>query len=70
MWAAGIDTIACCQEEFPNTAYIEFDSSSDVEVFLAIAQRGYYRPALEVWDRGGFNDIQVGVPSVGYPIPH
>jgi hypothetical protein len=34
LWQAGIDTVNCCQENFPGIAWIEFLSTHDAKEFL------------------------------------
>ncbi len=51
LWAAGIDTEQCCQEEWPGLAAITFPGTGDVMAFLEVAQRPY-RVELQTWDEG------------------
>ena len=51
VWAAGIQTSQCCQEERPGEAYIEFPGTGEVEEFLDVAQKNYL-VELERWDEG------------------
>jgi hypothetical protein len=51
LWAHGLDTCQCCQEERPGLACIEFPGTAEVCEFLFVAQRPY-KVELETWDEG------------------
>jgi hypothetical protein len=53
-------TLQSCQEGWPGLAYIEFDSTDDVEEFLNVAQR-HYRVEVETWDEGEDDQLSIRV---------
>jgi hypothetical protein len=51
VWARGLTTYSCCQEEKPGLACIQFAGSGDVEQFLFVAQQDSH-VQVETWDEG------------------
>jgi hypothetical protein len=65
LWARGINTNECCQEDRPGTAYIEFPGTGDVEKFLNVAQKRY-RVELQNWNEGVGGELSIRVRLLVY----
>jgi hypothetical protein len=50
MWKSGIETVECCEEEYPGLAMISFLETFGVETFFYVAKRNYFVQARGFYD--------------------